>query len=513
MKFKTISLFAISSLLACQATLAVTYYVSPHGKDSGNGLSRESPWQTIDRVNRQNLQPGDIVLFEAGETFQGNLSIGAKGETGNPITLSSFGNARAVIDAGKGTAIYITGDYVTVRNLNCVGAGRLDGNTGNGIEANSKGVIIDSVEVSGFQHSGVNVTGGSHSRITHVYAHDNGYAGIHGRSSDYMYVGYCIAENNPGDPTVTRNHSGSGILIGNSRGSLIEYCETFNNGWDMHNTATNGPVGIWTWNSDSIVIQYCISHDNKTQPGKNDGGGFDLDGGARNCIIQYCYSYNNAGCGYLLCDYGAKNPFVNNTVRYCISENDGRNNQFAGIFLWTARKENFGNCEIYNNVIYNSEGRNGLDMDRHGTNFNFRNNIFIIEGEGATVRGLRGDMEQGLFQGNCYWNPGGGFSIGSYRSLLEWASATGQEKVNGKIVGLNTDPMLIAPGKGEKLKDPGKLPGLFAYRLKEGSPLINAGLDLQSLFGISPGTKDLSGNIIPFETRYDIGAFEYQPRK
>jgi len=495
-----------------ESSLAATYYISPRGQDSNNGLSPESPWQTIDKVNVQNLKPGDIVLFEAGQTFHGNLSIGANGRFGNPITLSSFGNGRAVINAGNGTAIYITGSHVVVRNLNCVGAGRLDGNTGNGIEArDAEGTIIDSIEVSGFQHAGVHVHGGSHARVTHVYAHENGYAGIHGHSSHYMYVGYCIAENNPGDPTVTDNHSGNGILLEFLDHGLIEYCEAFNNGWDMQcPTCGGGPCGIWTASGDSVVIQYCISHNNKTQPGKSDGGGFDIDGGASNNIIQYCYSYDNAGTGYLLCEYGTDNPFVNNTVRYCVSENDGRNAHWAGIHIWDNRGYDFGDCEIYNNVIYNSEGRHGVEMNGFGTNFNFRNNIIIIEGGGQHVRGLRGDLDQGRFQGNCYWTSGGGFSVGSYRSLQEWATATGQEKVNGKLVGLNIDPMLIAPGNGEKLKDPKMLPGLLAYRLQEGSPLIDAGLDLQGLFGIDPGPNDLLGNAIPFETQFDIGACEYQ---
>ena len=29
-----------------------------------------------------------------------------------------------------------------------------------------------------------------------------------------IYIGYCKAENNPGDPTELKNHSGNGIVVG-----------------------------------------------------------------------------------------------------------------------------------------------------------------------------------------------------------------------------------------------------------------------------------------------------------
>ncbi len=51
----------------------------------------------------------------------------------------------------------------------------------------------------------------------------------------------------------------------------------------------NGPVGIWAYEADSVIIQHCISYKNKTSKGGEDGGGYDLDGGTTNSVIQYCY--------------------------------------------------------------------------------------------------------------------------------------------------------------------------------------------------------------------------------
>ena len=100
----------------------------------------------------------------------------------------------------------------------------------------------------------------------------------------------------PGDPSNLTNHSGNGIVVGNVSDAIIEYCEASNNGWDMPRKG-NGPVGIWAWNADRVTIQFCISHDNKS-PG-DDGGGFDLDGGVTNSVLQYNLSYNNDGPGLL----------------------------------------------------------------------------------------------------------------------------------------------------------------------------------------------------------------------
>ena len=52
----------------------VKYYVdATNGKDSNNGTSPETAWQTIDRVNQEKFQPGDQILFKAGETWTGAL--------------------------------------------------------------------------------------------------------------------------------------------------------------------------------------------------------------------------------------------------------------------------------------------------------------------------------------------------------------------------------------------------------------------------------------------------------
>src|SRR5688500_10535792 len=52
-----------------------TYFVSPGGNDGHSGEAPTAAWRSIDRVNKQQLKPGDLVLFQAGQTFHGSIYI------------------------------------------------------------------------------------------------------------------------------------------------------------------------------------------------------------------------------------------------------------------------------------------------------------------------------------------------------------------------------------------------------------------------------------------------------
>ena len=170
------------------------------------------------------------------------------------------------------------------------------------------------------------------------------------KSNHDIYIGYCRAENNPGDPSNLNNHSGNGIVVSACTKVLIEYCTATNNGWDMPRKG-NGPVGIWAFEADSVVIQHCLSYRNKTSVGGADGGGFDLDGGVTHSIVQYCLSYENQGAGYCLFQYLYASPWHDNIFRYNISENDGAvSDAHGGVYIWNSAKltpDQFYNCRFY----------------------------------------------------------------------------------------------------------------------------------------------------------------------
>jgi hypothetical protein len=71
------------------------YYVSNSGSISGNGLTPETAWLTLDQVNSAVLKPGDVVYFERGGVFRGNLW----GQTG--VTYSAYGEGAKPIINGS----------------------------------------------------------------------------------------------------------------------------------------------------------------------------------------------------------------------------------------------------------------------------------------------------------------------------------------------------------------------------------------------------------------------------
>ncbi|MHC4480026.1 MAG: right-handed parallel beta-helix repeat-containing protein [Planctomycetota bacterium] len=498
-----LALLFVVVALACLTPLSNPrdYYVSPGGDDENPGTA-DAPWRTIARLNEADLEPGDRVLLEGGRTFSGSIALGPddSGTEGSPVVLTSYGEGRASVDAGDGAALSAEQcSHLLVQNLDFTGSGRKDGNTRSGIRiSGGEAVELDHLEVSGFQKSGLEVERCRNVRITHVYAHDNGFAGIsvggHRREwSEDIYIGHCVAENNPGDPTNLTNHSGNGIVVGNVTGCLIEYCEAMENGWDMPREG-NGPVGIWAWNADRVIIQFCIAHDNKS-PGY-DGGGFDFDGGVTNSILQYNLSYNNVGPGYFLCQYGGAPTWKNNVVRYNISQNDGSKAQNCGIMVWN--NEGMSDALIYNNTVYHGTGAAVGFENGTAPGMVFRNNIFI---SGTEL--IIGGSEKGRLEGNLYWAVGEeGFSVDGCRSFEEWVEKTGQERADGKVVGRYVDPMLVGMGEAT-LTDPRKLGELKEYRLRPGSPCVGAGVPVED-----NGGRDFWGNELPESGLPSMGACE-----
>ena len=75
---------------------ANTYYVdSTLGKDTNDGLTQESAFRTISKLNTITFVPGDKILFKKGETFQGCFKPQGSGVEGSPIVVGTYGDENA----------------------------------------------------------------------------------------------------------------------------------------------------------------------------------------------------------------------------------------------------------------------------------------------------------------------------------------------------------------------------------------------------------------------------------
>jgi hypothetical protein len=532
-----ISGIALLLLMSGALPLAATeYFISPTGNDGAQGTSTNAAWRTIQRVNRARFRPGDRVRFEAGGSFEGNLLLTAvdAGTSNDPVIIGSFGRGRATILAGAQNGITAeNAGGVTIENLIVVGAGPAN-NSGYGICCDNtltNGVRlgflrIDNVEARDFGIFGIFVSGihagFEHVLITNCVMHGNLRGGmeVSGRlpwdSTVYAHadvrVTHCQAFDNTGDPAYLKNHSGSGIVLYQVDGGIMDYCLAWNNGALCR--SAGGGVGLWACASRHVVIEHCESFNNKTSGG--DGGGFDIDGGCEDCVLQYNYSHDNDGPGLMVYTY----PYASFSdggaiVRFNISKNDSRKGRrYAGLWVRADGKQIAG-LEIYNNtVVIGPWTDQAALINARGVEARLRNNIFIAGGSAMPLR-VESPGDQVRFENNLYWRDGGPTEISwgaqTYSSLKEWRDRTGQELLSGEPTGLFADPALsrIAPGTGTGV--PHELEyAVTEFRPSPSSPAVKGGLDLRKIFGVDTGTRDFLGPL-PRTGPFPLGAIGTPP--
>ena len=525
-------------LVCCEIGFGSAYYVRSTGDDSNNGTSIATAWATISKVNSKAFLPGDTLYFEGGQTFNGSINLTADdGNDPNSIfVITSFGTGRATINAGGSYGFYAYNTQgFSISNLIFDG-NNTSTNTGAGISIYSdlpgdvklSNISISNIEIKNFGKEGVkiytsvNLTGFENLSLNNLSVHDvmnNGIIifgflaqSLVGWQHKNVSVSNCEVYNVPGS-SVPAAYQGSGIVLEGVDGGVIRNSVAHDNG--QNNQFCGGPAGIWTLESNNVIIQSCESYRNHSGSGC-DGAGFDLDGGVTNSIMQYNYSHDNDGAGYLLGQYNHARPWSNNTMRYNISQNDGITNE-GGIGVFKGPGTTMSGANIFNNTIYISpQAANMNECAVYFTNWvtginnvAFYNNIFYSTGGVPLVSIPTG--YSAFFGGNIYWPSGSTFSIyyqGSYYpSLASWQTATGNEIVGGSHTGYNSDPLLTNPGAGGTIGFGNSLTSLKAYKISSSSsPANSTALDLNALYSINSGTTDLWGTAVPGGNVNDIGA-------
>jgi hypothetical protein len=418
---------------------AVEFHVDPAGDDAADG-SREHPWKTLDRVNEwakePGFAPGDSILLASGATFQGHLFISAPTRTtaDQPLIITTSGEEPATIDAGAEHGIEVV-DLGGVKLKNLVFRG-IPGDQNNGVFFMANGsqgerlapISIERVVASGFGRcgimigswgrtysgfDGISIVGSvaTHNGESGIATFDNGHAEDVGKYAhkNLLMIG-CEAAFNK---SITgKNASGNGIVISGVDGGKVTGCRAHHN----ENPTAGGNVGIWTYSTRRITITFSISHHNRSA-GK-DGGGFDIDGGSQECVVENCYSFGNSGLGFMHCDYPGSRPTTRNVIRYCISENDGQKSGEDAIFAFVSWGEGITDSVIEyctgSGNVKNAGSLVGLDVQvltgygksPHVDRCEFRNNIVVLRGsEDFLARNIQQD---GIvtFRGNLYWATG-----------------------------------------------------------------------------------------------------------
>ena len=499
---------------------AADYYFDATRATNGSGTSA-SPFNTLAPFNALDLNGGDHVYLSGSFTAPtGGLQLASDdaGTSLSPVTITSLNpSAAAVINAGNGfglNAVNVGG--LSLSHLDFVGSGPgsiddtgLYTNTGDGIRfyanqgVKQNFVRISDVVADGFGENGIHFqadngqSGFSDVQISHSTARNNQRAGVNfegdfnqaNRSAHTnVRIDHVAAYNNSGRANRPgEGNSGSGIVIGQVDDGVIERSVAYNNGFACQSTQ-GGPVGIWAWDSNNVRIQFNESFNNHTG-GQYDGGGFDLDGGVTNSVMQYNYSHENDGAGYLLAEFTGAKDFNGNTVRYNISQNDGRKNGYGGIHAFGT----IGPTDVYNNTVYMAGVVGGSKGDadspvavklRSGTKqVRLFNNIFIVSdvaGENLTYVPDAIDLSEGpagfLFRRNDYFSTDG---------------TTVSNALDAEA--LHVDPKLFDAGGGGTLMNADQLATLTAYLLSNDSFLVDAGLDLRGLYGIDVGSQDYYG--------------------
>jgi hypothetical protein len=519
-------------LLAQKATLVGlgrTFYVSATGSDSNSGTSPGSPWQTVTKVNGFTFLPGDRVLFNGGDNFSGvTLTPGQSGTQAAPITFGSYGNGRATITMTTNDAVFIWNkSWITIQDLILVGSSAGTAFSAHlGIDlfsdsgAKSTGIIVANCDASQYQHglgigAAATASGWSNVTVTNCDFHgnrDNGIItynqtawtpGSPAYANSNITITNTRCYSNLGNSANTTGNTGSGIQLGNVNTATISGCTAYSNG-SNNGFVSGGPVGIWCFTSTNVTITNCLSYSNRSGTAA-DGDGFDIDVDCTSCVIEYCLSYDNGGAGILM--FGATGTNLDhsgNVARYnlCWGNARGTGTNYGEITLGG----NIASDAVYNNTCYSKpNGATDIPALRALTGTTVtgntvRNNIFyststtgavVVADTAYTTAAL-------LMQGNAYYGPTVNavkWGATTYTSLATWrAAVAGQEQIAASNVGvLGTDPVLSSPSTAPTVTDASTMTTYTGLQLLSTSPVLQAGLDLNALFAVNPGTVDFYG--------------------
>jgi hypothetical protein len=416
-----------------------TWYVdAAAGTDSNPGTSEGQAWRTLRHAAARLFRAGDRLLLARGGSWHEPMKLNGRGDPANPVLLGAYGEGpRPAIHGGETHAVSADGPVggwrISGLELTSTNASnptrRIEGGTCGVFlsqEETGHGIAIDDSRIHDTSGPGIHLRGrGAHApMITNAVVEGceiwNASCGIQfacdGRFSTGFFPNFRIAHVDVHDV------GGDGIVPFCSRDGVIEHCRAWKTGLGC-DPRDHSPVAIWyAWSARS-VIQFCEAWDNHTGGQKADGGGFDFDGGCTDCVMQYNYSHDNDGAGFLICSWDpAQWPCTGCVTRYNLSVNDGLANGYASIVFWQSDA-----CLTYNNTCI-ARAASPLKFTSDTRDHLIANNIFVVD-SGRDIPLVKSgfDVRPNKFRHNLYWRTGGparfevpGLPGGSFKEFADF---------------------------------------------------------------------------------------------
>ena len=117
---KKITLITLSIFILVNAKAQVYYVSSSQGNDLNNGLSIQSPFKSIEKLNSMQFNAGDTIYFKSGDYWEGMFWLNGSGSFTNPIVVDVYGgNNRPIINGfGYQASILIFNDqHIHINSL------------------------------------------------------------------------------------------------------------------------------------------------------------------------------------------------------------------------------------------------------------------------------------------------------------------------------------------------------------------------------------------------------------
>jgi len=494
------------------------YYFSDSGNDSNSG-SQKNPWKSLSKLSNSELNPGDSIFFNRGDSFFGELVVNGSGTASEPIVFTSYGSGDKPIISGKvgssgggdyQQAIYVLNndnmvfENLEVQNNRQAPRTNVDNSDSFGIHIHNtseetlnnfvfknmtfKNVYAivqvdpsDQQAFNQFEVAGIRIfTDWNKAPINNVLVEDSYFTdlqrfGVHAKhsignnSNDNRHTNFVFRGNE------FKQIGGTCILPSRVRNCLIE-----NNIFDEPGAKTNSRMigrgsAVWNWYSINTIIQ---NNQALKIRGILDSHGIHIDHRNVDTFVQYNYMEDCEG-GFVEILGGNETS----VYRFNISVNDG----------WRSNP----NWVNSNHTIWLSDNIGGQDGYNSENSYIYNNTVVINRSSNPYRTAIDIQANNTRIFNNIFYSING--------------SKMGNKQVNVTDTNLSMTNNLFFGQVDTRFKDYDEqavfqnpnfynesLDGAKGYQLLAGSPAINAGIPYSGKYAHPPipvGDSDIFSEI------------------